>query len=473
MLDLNPLTLQVGVVHFIGIGGIGMSGIAEILHNIGYKVQGSDQNNSANIERLQKLGIPITIGHAQENVGSAKYIVISSAIPDSNPELVAAKNNQLVILKRSEMLAELMRLKWSIAVAGTHGKTTTTSLVAAILQSDNKDPTVINGGIINSYKTNAYLGTSSWMVVEADESDGSFQFLPAMVAIVTNIDPEHLDYYGDYETLKESFSRFIHQIPFYGFAVVCYDHPTVREMLPKLYNRRVVTYGLSDGAEFQAKNIEYSEYGTKFEVTYIDKQTKKQQIIKDFWVPMLGEHNIQNALASLVVGYNLGIEWDSMKKGLTNFTGVKRRFTQVASIDGVKIIDDYGHHPVEIEAAIKAAKSATKGKVIVVVQPHRFSRLESLFDDFKSCLKNADTLYISDVYAAGETAENVTHQTLIDALKELGHNDVNYFQSIQKFAKEIKTQISSGDLILFLGAGNITKWAHQCPKELLLLHQNQ
>lgn len=472
MIEFNPLTFQTGPIHFIGIGGIGMSGIAEILHNMGYRVQGSDQKKNVNCERLEKLGVKVFLGHSKENLGSARYVVVSSAISEDNVELREAKAHNLVILKRAEMLAELMRLKWSIAVAGTHGKTTTTSLIASILKADQKDPTVINGGIINSYGTNAYLGNSPWMVVEADESDGSFQLLPAMITIVTNIDPEHLDFYQDYDSLKEAFFKFVHQIPFYGFGVLCYDHPAVREMVPQLVNRRIITYGLKEGANLQAKNISYSEYGTSFSISFLDPITEEQFEIEQIWLPMLGEHNIQNALAGLAVGYHLGIPWETMKKGLSDFTGVRRRFTQVASIDGIKIIDDYGHHPVEIAAALKAARSASTGKVVAVVQPHRYSRLVSLLSEFCECLMEADIVYVSEVYAAGESeVEEYSHKRLIHELTQKGHKNVEFFENTQKFVKEVLPQIQSGDVIIFLGAGTITQWAHQCPKELLLCNQ--
>jgi UDP-N-acetylmuramate--alanine ligase len=460
----TSIPLEIGILHFVGIGGIGMSGIAEILHNLGYKVQGSDVSESSNVARLRKLGIAVFIGHKPENLENAHVLVVSSAIKPDNPELMAARSQRLPVVKRAEMLAELVRLKWSIAIAGTHGKTTTTTLIAQILETAKLDPTVINGGIINAYGTNTRLGAGDWMVVEADESDGTFLKLGATIAVVTNIDPEHLDHYGDFETLKAAFVSFIQNLPFYGYGVVCIDHPEVQALIPKIADRRLITYGFSPQADVRAVNLRKTNTGTLFDV---DLQGRTLQ---DLFLPMLGEHNVQNALSAIAIAQQLKIEDSTLKQGLANFAGVKRRFTLVDMVDGVTIIDDYGHHPVEIAAVLKAARDATDKKVIAVVQPHRYTRVRDLWEQFSTCFNLADSVVLLPIYEAGETPlEGITSAALGESIRNHGHKNVSVLESADALAALIKNTASTGDYVVCLGAGNITQIAHALPAQLKVL----
>src|SRR5690348_669017 len=387
---MRSLPGSIGPLHFVGIGGIGMSGIAEILHNLGYRVQGSDLAESANTRRLVDLGIPVAIGHAAENLGAAEVVVISSAVKTDNPEVTAARARRLPVVRRAEMLGELMRLKWSLAIAGTHGKTTTTSMIGALLETGQLDPTVINGGIINAYGTNTRLGAGDWMVVEADESDGTFTRLPATIAIVTNIDPEHLDFYGSFDSLRQAFEDFVGNIPFYGFAALCIDHPVVQGLIAKLSDRRVLTYGLSPEADIRATEVRFRRDGASFDIIISDTLSDRGRTIPNLFLPMFGRHNVQNSLAVAAVAEAMALGDEALRVTLRNFKGVKRRFTKTGEWNGVTVIDDYGHHPVEIAAVLKAARAITDGKVIAVVQPHRFTRLANLFDEFCACFNDAD-----------------------------------------------------------------------------------
>ena len=424
---MRQMPLDIGTIHFIGIGGIGMSGIAEVLNNLGYSVQGSDIAENANVQRLRNAGIPVMIGHAADNLGDAAVIVVSSAVRDDNPEIVAARTTLLPVVRRAEMLGELMRLKWSIAVGGTHGKTTTTSLIAEILEAGALDPTVINGGIINAYGTNARLGDGDWLIAEADESDGTFTRLPATIVVVTNIDPEHMDHYGSFDTLRDAFEQFVTNVPFYGFAAMCIDHPEVQAMIPRVLDRRVVTYGFSPQANVRAVNLRMGPDGARFDARIVDRISGSTRTIHAIHLPMLGEHNVQNALASIVVAGEIGLEDDLIRQSLGKFSGVKRRFTKTGEVDGVTIIDDYAHHPVEIAAVLKAARHAIEPdrRVIAVVQPHRYSRLSALFEDFCTCFNDADAVIVADVYPAGEAPiPGIDRDGLVDGLRRRGHRQV-------------------------------------------------
>jgi UDP-N-acetylmuramate--alanine ligase len=465
---------DIGIVHFIGIGGIGMSGIAEVMHNLGYKVQGSDFAQSANVDRLTALGINVMIHQKAENIGESKVIVISSAIKDGNPEVIEARERGLPIVRRAEMLAELMRLKWCVSVAGTHGKTTTTSLVATVLEKAGIDPTVINGGIINNYGTNAKLGEGDWMVVEADESDGTFVKLPATIAIVTNIDPEHLDFYGTFENVKIAFRHFLDRVPFYGAAIMCIDHAEVQALIPEVQNRKVISYGLTAQADIQAINIRPWRGSVVFDVRVLERLTGKRHLIKDISLPMPGDHNIQNALAAIAVGLEMGVDDDVLREAFASFGGVNRRFTKTGIVDGVTFIDDYGHHPVEIAAALKAARSSFDGRVTAVVQPHRYSRLESLFEEFCTCFNDADCVLVAPVYAAGEDPiEGFDSIALAAGLKDHGHRDAHCFGSEGGLPKLLSEKMSEGDVVVFLGAGSITKWANDIPELVQALRKER
>jgi UDP-N-acetylmuramate--alanine ligase len=467
---MRALPLDIGVIHFVGIGGIGMSGIAEILHNLGYKVRGSDLADSYNTKRLKDKGIPVEIGHRAENLADAAVIVISSAVKPDNPEVLAARAKLLPVVRRAEMLGELMRLKWSVAIGGTHGKTTTTSLVAALLEAGGFDPTVINGGIINNYGTNARLGAGDWMVVEADESDGTFVKLPATIAIVTNMDPEHLDHYGSVDAMNRAYEEFVKNIPFYGFAALCIDHPVVQAMIPRLADRRIITYGFSPQADIRAIDLEMAPTGSTFTVVVSDRFRETEREIKSMKLPMVGQHNVQNSLAAIAVANEMGVDDDTLRKGLAGFGGVKRRFTRTGEVAGVTVIDDYGHHPVEISAVLKAARQATQGsggKVIAVMQPHRYSRLGNLFEDFCTCFNDADHVIVADVYAAGEAPiEGVSGQALVQGLRERGHRHVEHLGDPKDLAGMVAPIAHKGDLVVCLGAGTITTWAHALPGEL-------
>ena len=471
---MRTMPLDIGIIHFVGIGGIGMSGIAEIMQNLGYQVQGSDIAENANVDRLRTLGIRIEVGHHEKNIGDARVIVISSAVKPDNPEVSAARKAMMPVVRRAEMLAELMRLKWGIAVGGTHGKTTTTSLISSVLDAAQLDPTVINGGIINAYGTNARLGEGDWMVVEADESDGTFIRLPATIAVVTNIDPEHLDFYGDFDSLKAAFRTFVDSIPFYGFATLCIDHPEVQALIPHLSDRRIVTYGLGPLANVRGNNVQLDMDGAHFDVEIAGRVTGGERRIKDINIPMFGHHNVLNALAAIAVGAELGVEDDIIRNGLASFTGVKRRFTKTGEVDGITIIDDYGHHPVEISAVLKAARSAATGRVVAVVQPHRYSRLASLFEEFCTCFNDADHVVVADVYPAGESPiKGMDRDGLIDGLHAHGHTQVTALLAPKHLAGLIDDIAQPGDLVICLGAGNITAWAHSLPEQLSKLRGGQ
>ena len=457
----------IGVVHFIGIGGIGMSGIAEVLHNLGYSVQGSDQADSANVQRLRDKGIACFVGHAAENLGAAEVVVVSTAVKKNNPELVAAREKLLPIVRRAEMLAELMRFRNAIAIGGTHGKTTTTSMVATLLDAGGLDPTVVNGGIINAYGTNARMGGGDWMVVEADESDGTFLKLPADIAVVTNIDPEHLDHYGSFDKVREAFASFVENVPFYGFGVMCIDHPEVQALVSRIEDRRVVTYGENKQADIRFSNMHMDGATSVFDVTIRDRKTGGVEEIAGLRLPMPGRHNVSNATAAIAVAHELGLSADDIRRGLSSFGGVKRRFTHTGSWNGVEIFDDYGHHPVEIKAVLRAAREACKGRVIAVAQPHRFTRLRDLFDDFAACFNDADTVLLAPVYAAGEDAiEGVSSEALVSRIRAGGHRDARHIDGPEAIAPLVRELAREGDFVVLLGAGNITQWAYALPKEL-------
>jgi UDP-N-acetylmuramate--alanine ligase len=457
---MKGVPTDIGTIHFVGIGGIGMSGIAEVMHNLGYQVQGSDVAEGYVVEGLRKRGIPVSIGHDAANLGDAAVVVTSTAVSrKTNPEVEAAYANRVPVVRRAEMLAELMRLKSTVAVAGTHGKTTTTSMIAAMLDAGGVDPTVINGGIINSYGSNARLGASDWMVVEADESDGSFLRLDGTIAVVTNIDPEHLDHYGDFDAVKDAFVEFIENVPFYGAAVLCLDHPEVQALLPRVRDRRIVTYGFSAQADVRGVNVTPEAGGNRFEVLVRNRDGSTRSI-EDVHLPMAGRHNVQNALAAVAVAIELGLDDATIAKGFAAFGGVKRRFTKVGETGGVTIIDDYAHHPVEIRAVLSAAREGVQGRVIAVVQPHRYSRLGNLMDEFAQAFNDADIVYVAPVYAAGEApVEGVSAAALVDRLKARGHRAAAEIVDANALAAVLADEAVAGDMVVCLGAGDITKWA--------------
>ncbi|QUD87752.1 UDP-N-acetylmuramate--L-alanine ligase [Phenylobacterium montanum] len=466
-MNRRPVPFDLGPVHFVGIGGIGMSGIAEIMLRIGYTVQGSDAKASANTERLQKLGAKIFIGHDAAHVAGASAIVYSTAVKADNPEMVAGREARLPLVRRAEMLAELMRLQFSVAVGGTHGKTTTTSMVACLLDAGGLDPTVVNGGIINAYGTNAKVGEGDWIVVEADESDGTFLRLKSTVAVVTNIDPEHLDHYGDFEAVKKAFQAFVENIPFYGFAAVCTDHPEVQAMAARVQNRRLIPYGTNPQAEVRALNISMGPEGAKFDVL-VTPLKGEPVTLKDLRLPMAGQHNVLNALAAIAVARELGVSDEAIREGLDHFEGVRRRFTTTGTANGVRIIDDYGHHPVEIASVLKAARAVTpEGRVIAVVQPHRYSRLHDLFGEFCGCFNDADVVIVADVYPAGEAPiEGANKDALVEGLRRWGHRHVVALDSPASLAGLVAAEAKAGDLVVCLGAGDITAWAYALPGQL-------
>lgn len=464
---MRPAPLDFGTIHFVGIGGIGMSGIAEVMKNLGYKVQGSDVSDSANVKRLRGLKIPVSVGHDASNLGDAQVIVVSTAIKSDNPELVEARARFLPVVRRAEMLAELMRLKSCVAIGGTHGKTTTTSLVAAILEAAAFDPTVINGGIINAYGTNARLGDGEWMVVEADESDGTFVKLPSTIAIVTNIDPEHLDYYGTFDAARDAFLAFVENVPFYGAAIMCIDHPEVQSLIGRVRDRRIVTYGTSPQADIRATNPRMENGQNTFDVTISDRKSGKQHELPAISMPMPGRHNMLNSLAAIGVAWQMGIDAEVIRRALHGFGGVKRRFTHVGTWNDINIYDDYGHHPVEIAAVLQAARSATEGRVIAVMQPHRYTRLHNLFDEFSSCFNDADTVVVADVYTAGEQPiEGATRDGLVAGLRDRGHRHVVPLENPESLPALVAELASPGDFVVCLGAGSITNWANALPTDL-------
>jgi UDP-N-acetylmuramate--alanine ligase len=464
------LPREIGPIHFVGIGGIGMSGIAEVLCNLGYTVQGSDASENANVNRLREKGAKVTIGHRSENVDGADVVVVSTAIKRDNPELMAARASRIPVVRRAEMLAELMRLKSCVAIAGTHGKTTTTSMVAALLDAGGLDPTVINGGIINAYGTNARLGAGDWMVVEADESDGTFLKLPADVVIVTNIDPEHLDHFGTFEAIQDAFRNFVENVPFYGFAVMCIDHPVVQTLVGKIEDRRIITYGENPQADARLVDLTPTGGGSKFKVVIRDRKLGAAHEIADLMLPMPGRHNASNATAAIAVAHQLGLSDDEIRKAIAGFGGVKRRFTKTGEWNGITVIDDYGHHPVEIAAVLRAARESTGGKVIAVVQPHRYTRLQSLFEEFCTCFNDADAVIVAEVYPAGEAPiEGVDRDHFVLGLLAHGHREVIPLPNAGALAGIVKGLAGKGDLVVCLGAGNITQWAYALPGELKAL----
>ncbi|MGC3936536.1 UDP-N-acetylmuramate--L-alanine ligase [Roseobacter sp. EG26] len=454
---------DVGPIHFVGIGGIGMSGIAEVLLNHGYTVQGSDLKATPITKRLENLGAHIFEGQSADNIANAEVVVISSAIKPGNAELDAARSQGLPIVRRAEMLAELMRLKSNIAVAGTHGKTTTTTMVATLLDAGDFDPTVVNGGIIHAYGSNARKGEGEWMVVEADESDGTFNRLPATIAIVTNIDPEHMEHWGDFDTLRQGFLDFVSNIPFYGVAVCCTDHAEVQSLVGKITDRRIVTYGFNAQADVRAVNLSY-----KGGIAHFDVALQAEGIvIEGCTLPMPGDHNVSNALSAVAVARHLGMKGDQIRDALASFGGVNRRFTRVGEIEGVTIIDDYGHHPVEIAAVLKAARQATEGRVIAVHQPHRYTRLSGLFDDFCACFNDADVVGIADVYAAGEDPiEGASRDDLVAGLIRHGHRHARSVMGEDDLERLVREQARPGDMVVCLGAGTISAWANALPTRL-------
>jgi len=464
---------NIGLVHFVGIGGIGMSGIAEVLHNLGYRVQGSDQNDGANVQRLRDKGITVHIGHRAENLGDSEVVVASSAIKPDNLERIAARARRIPTVRRAEMLAELMRFKNAVAVGGTHGKTTTTSMVGTILEAGGLDPTVINGGIINNLGTNARMGNGDWMVVEADESDGTFLKLPADVAVVTNIDPEHLDFYGDYNAVKKAFRQFVENVPFYGFGVMCIDHPEVQAMVASITDRRVVSYGENLQADVRFSNVVIEGQSSRFDVAIRRRKDKGTIDITGLLLPMVGVHNVSNATAAIAVAHELGVDVDGIRKGIAAFSGVKRRFTHTGAWNGVEIYDDYAHHPVEISACLKAARAAARGKVIAIKQPHRFTRVSSLFNEFCSCFNDADMVLVAPVYRAGETPiEGVDEHALVRGLQGAGHRNARAIAGPGEIAAIVAEVAEPGDFVIFLGAGDITKWACALPDELAQLNRS-
>jgi UDP-N-acetylmuramate--alanine ligase len=464
------LPRETGPIHFVGIGGIGMSGIAEVLINLGYTVQGTDASESANVKRLRDKGAKISVGHSAGALGDAAVVVASTAIKRDNPELIAARARRLPVVRRAEMLAELMRLKSCVAIAGTHGKTTTTSLVAALLDAGGFDPTVINGGIINAYGTNARLGAGDWMVVEADESDGTFLKLPADVAIVTNVDPEHLDHFVTFEAVQEAFRAFVENVPFYGFAVMCTDHPVVQLLVGQLTDRRIITYGENPQADVRLSALDHSQGQSRFSVVFRDRAGAVTHVIEDLTLPMPGRHNALNATAGIAVARELGVGDGLIRRSLAEFGGVRRRFTRTGEWNGVPIIDDYGHHPVEIAAVLRAARETNAGRVIAVMQPHRYSRLASLFEQFSTCFNDADTVIVAHVYPAGEAPiAGADRDALVQGLRAHGHRQVIPLEGPQDLARMLKRLAQPGDIVVCLGAGNITQWAYALPQELTAL----
>jgi UDP-N-acetylmuramate--alanine ligase len=464
------LPQELGAIHFVGIGGIGMSGIAEVLLNQGYRVQGSDASENANVTRLRERGATVSIGHDAANLGNAEVVVVSTAIKRDNVELLAARERRLPVVRRAEMLAELMRLKRSIAVAGTHGKTTTTSLIATLLDGAKLDPTVINGGIINAYGTNARIGEGEWMVVEADESDGTFLKLPADIALVTNIDAEHLDHFKTFDAVKEAFRSLIENLPFYGFAVMCTDHPTVQELVGRIEDRRVITYGENPQADVRIMDIELAGGVSRFNVLIRDRKSANATFLQNLVLPMPGHHNAMNATGAIAIVHELGVDAETIRTALASFGGVKRRFTRTGEWHGAQIFDDYGHHPVEIAAVLKAARASTKKQVIAVVQPHRYTRLQSLFNEFATCFNDADAVIVAPVYTAGEAPiEGVDRDALVSAIKAHGHRNVMALEGPEDLAPMVASLAGEGDYVVCLGAGNITQWAAALPGELAAL----
>jgi len=472
---------SIGTVHIIGIAGIGMSGYAEVLHNLGYQVQGSDLVENANVLRLRALGVRVIVGHAAGNIHDEKktlcsVVVKSTAVKDSNPEIIAALKNKIPVIPRVELLAEMMRSKWCINVSGTHGKTTTTSMIGHVLEKTGIDPTVINGGIINAYGSNTRMGSSDWMVVEADESDGTFVKLPSVASIITNIDPEHLDYYGTFDKVKEAFVAYAHNLPFYGFIVACIDHPVVAELIPQ-FQRKTITYGFGEKADIRAVNMQTSPDGISYDIQFALRLASFPRELRGIRLPMFGPHNVLNSLTAFAVGHELGIPARKIAEALEKFSGVKRRFTTTGIVNGITVIDDYGHHPVEIAAVLKAGRDALdgrekgqgkgKGRIIAVVQPHRYTRLAALFGEFCACFESADEVIVANVYAAGEEPiAGVDRDALVGGIRKQGKGKVHALADPAELAALVHRLAHPGDFVICLGAGSVTQWAHALPKEL-------
>jgi UDP-N-acetylmuramate--alanine ligase len=471
----SPTPFDLGPAHIVGIGGIGMSGIADVMITMGYQVQGSDIRESDNIQRLRERGAKIFIGHAAENVKGAGTVIISTAIKSGNPEVDAARAAGIPVVRRANMLAEITRLKYTVCIAGTHGKTTTTSMVAALLDGANIDPTVINGGIIHAYGSNYKAGESDWMVVESDESDGTFTKLHPTCAVVTNIDAEHMDHYGSMEKLREAFDTFVENLPFYGFAVLCTDHPEVQGLAARVTDRRRITYGFNRQADVRAINLKTDLSGAHFDVALRRPGSAQPRLIAGLTLPMAGEHNVQNALAAVAVALELGATDEQIRNSMGGFGGVKRRFTQVGEwtpVPGqppVRIIDDYGHHPVEISAVLKAARAMQgQGQLIAVCQPHRYTRLRDLFEDFSRCFDQADHVLVAPVYEAGESPiDGFSHETLVASIARNGHRGAATLSSMEALPETLKALAGPGAMVVCLGAGDITKYAAELAENLL------
>jgi UDP-N-acetylmuramate--alanine ligase len=463
----RSVPFDTGPVHFVGIGGIGMSGIAQVMKTLGYDVQGSDAKEGDNVERLRAAGVRVVIGHAADNLGAAGVVVVSSAIKGTNPEIAEARARGLPIVKRAEMLAELMRLKWTVAIGGTHGKTTTTSIIASLLVAGGKDPTVINGGVINAYGANTRMGQGEWMVVEADESDGTFTRLRATAVVVTNIDAEHLDHYGTVEAMNAAYKTFVESIPFYGFAVMCLDHPQVQALAAEVQDRRTITYGFNPQADVHGANVRIGADGSHFDVELRRRRENAATRLENLFLAAPGRHNVQNALAAIAVARELGVAAEAIREGLGSFSGVKRRFTTTGSWNGVRIVDDYGHHPVEIAAVLATARAAANGRVIAIVQPHRYSRLAHLFAEFSTCFNDADIVAVADVYAAGEAPiAGVDAQRLAESIASHGHRHAFALGGLDAGAAFVRAEAQAGDIVVCLGAGDITVFANALPARL-------
>ena len=466
--SMKPFSKDIGVIHFIGIGGIGMSGIAEILCNLGYKISGSDINKSSNVNRLIEMGIKVHIGQRAENIKNVSIIVISSAIPEDNVELVAGALNKIPIVRRADMLAELMRFKKSISVGGSHGKTTTTSFISSLLEGAKLDPTVVNGGIIEAYGTNARLGKSDWMIVEADESDGTFIKLPSTYVVITNIDREHIDFYKTFDNLNRAFRNFVENIPFYGVAFVCIDSPDTENLCKDIKYRKLITYGFNRKSDLMISNVKVKNYLTYFDITINKSNLSKKKFIKNIAIPIPGDHNIRNACASIAVALELDIKEKTIKDVLKNFRGVERRFSFVGSVNNIKIIDDYAHHPTEIKNTLKAARLLCNGKLIVVFEPHRFSRIIDLYDEFINSFFDADILFVTKIYSAGEKQiTDINEKIIAKSIQKMGHKNVKCFKDEKCMEVELSEVSSSNDFIIFLGAGSISKKARSMEESML------
>ena len=472
--SMKPFSKDIGIIHFIGIGGIGMSGIAEILCNLGYKISGSDINKSSNVNRLIEMGIKGHIGQRAENIKNVSIIVISSAIPEDNVELVAGALNKIPIVRRADMLAELMRFKKSISVGGSHGKTTTTSFISSLLEGAKLDPTVVNGGIIEAYGTNARLGKSDWMIVEADESDGTFIKLPSTYVVITNIDREHIDFYKTFDNLNRAFRNFVENIPFYGVAFICIDSPDTENLCKDIKYRKLITYGFNKKSDLMISNVKIKNYLTYFDITINKSNLSKKKFIKNIAIPIPGDHNIRNACASIAVALELDIKEKTIKDVLLNFRGVERRFSFVGSVNNIKIIDDYAHHPTEIKNTLKAARLLCNGKLIVVFEPHRYSRIIDLYDEFINSFFDADILFVTKIYSAGEKQiTDINEKIIAKSINKMGHKNVKCFKDEKCMEVELSEVSSSNDFIIFLGAGSISKKARSMEESMLkIIRQN-